>query len=59
MLASRATREAFDLEAEPAKVRDRYGRNRTGQAMLLARRLVEAEDAVYQCDRDAIESWAR
>jgi uncharacterized protein (DUF1501 family) len=42
MLASRATREAFDLEAEPAKIRDRYGRNRTGQAMLLARRLVEA-----------------
>lgn len=42
MLASKATREAFDLEAEPANIRDRYGRNRTGQAMLLARRLVEA-----------------
>jgi uncharacterized protein (DUF1501 family) len=42
MLASRETREAFDLEAEPAKVRDRYGRHRSGQALLLARRLVEA-----------------
>ncbi len=42
MLSSRATRDAFDLEAEPAKIRNRYGRHRTGQAMLLARRLVEA-----------------
>lgn len=42
MLSSRATREAFDLEAEPGKIRDRYGRNRTGQSMLLARRMVEA-----------------
>jgi uncharacterized protein (DUF1501 family) len=41
-LSSRATREAFDLSAEPANVRARYGDNRTGQAMLLARRLVEA-----------------
>lgn len=42
MLASRATREAFNLEAEPTRIREQYGRNRTGQAMLLARRLVEA-----------------
>jgi hypothetical protein len=42
MLSSRATREAFDLTAEPARIRERYGDNRTGQAMLLARRLVEA-----------------
>ncbi|HEY2415268.1 MAG TPA: DUF1501 domain-containing protein [Pirellulaceae bacterium] len=42
MLSSRATREAFDFTAEPAKIRERYGDNRTGQAMLLARRLVEA-----------------
>jgi len=34
-------RKAFDLEAEPAKLRDRYGRNRLGQSLLLARRLVE------------------
>jgi uncharacterized protein (DUF1501 family) len=42
MLASRETRDAFDLDAEPAAVRDRYGRYRSGQALLLARRLVEA-----------------
>lgn len=33
---------AFDLEREPPRVRDRYGRNTHGQACLLARRLVEA-----------------
>lgn len=42
MLDRPEAREAFDLEAEPAALRDRYGRNRSGQACLLARRLVEA-----------------
>jgi hypothetical protein len=32
---------AFDLNGEPARVRDRYGRNLFGQGCLLARRLVE------------------
>jgi hypothetical protein len=40
-LDSPRQRQAFDLEREPAGVRERYGRNRTGQACLLARRLVE------------------
>jgi len=35
-------RSALDLSKEPAKVRDRYGRTKFGQSMLLARRLVEA-----------------
>ena len=42
MLARRDAREAFDLSREPSALRDRYGRNRSGQACLLARRLVEA-----------------
>lgn len=37
-----ACRRAFELESEPDNVRDQYGRHRTGQACLLARRLVEA-----------------
>ena len=32
----------LDLSQEPAKVRDTYGRNRVGQGMLLARRMIEA-----------------
>ena len=33
---------AFDIEREPKRVRDRYGRSKWGQCVLLARRLVEA-----------------
>jgi hypothetical protein len=35
-------REALDLDREPEKLRDAYGRHRSGQACLMARRLVEA-----------------
>jgi hypothetical protein len=42
LLASPRCRQAFDLSAEPEELRDRYGRDRSGQACLLARRLVEA-----------------
>jgi len=35
-------REAFELDREPAKMRDRYGRHPLGQNLLLARRMVEA-----------------
>jgi hypothetical protein len=42
MLSSPTARQAFDLQAEPAAVRDRYGRHRSGQALLMARRLAEA-----------------
>jgi hypothetical protein len=42
LLTSAATRRAFDIRAEPERVRDRYGRHKYGQSLLLARRLVEA-----------------
>lgn len=41
LMTSAQAREAFDLAKEPASVRDRYGRNRFGQCLLLARRLIE------------------
>jgi Protein of unknown function (DUF1501) len=42
LLHSPAVRRAFDLTSEDPKLRDRYGRNKLGQSVLLARRLVEA-----------------
>jgi hypothetical protein len=42
LLASRRTKAAFDLRAEPEAVRERYGPGVNGMSMLLARRLVEA-----------------
>jgi len=41
LMSSARMREAFDLTAEPAEARDRYGRNRFGQSCLLARRMIE------------------
>ncbi len=42
MLTSTRAREAFDIAREPAAMRENYGRNKTGQSLLMARRLVEA-----------------
>ncbi|MFM8469860.1 MAG: DUF1501 domain-containing protein [Limisphaerales bacterium] len=42
LLTNPRTRDAFDLSKEDDRTRDRYGRNRWGQQLLLARRLVEA-----------------
>jgi hypothetical protein len=42
LLTSPATARAFDLAAEPEKVREAYGRTQFGQRCLLARRLAEA-----------------
>src|SRR5262249_54285346 len=43
MMQSPKARRAFQLSAEPPRLRDRYGMNHFGQSCLLARRLVEAE----------------
>lgn len=42
LLTNPQTRNAFDLSKEDKRTRDRYGRNRWGQQLLLARRLVES-----------------
>jgi hypothetical protein len=42
LITSPAAKKAFNLDEEPATLRDRYGRTREGQSALLARRLIEA-----------------
>jgi hypothetical protein len=42
MLLDPRVKQAFDLSQESEKTKDQYGRNRVGQSVLLARRLVEA-----------------
>jgi hypothetical protein len=42
LVTSSKAQQAFDIHQEPDAVRDRYGRNRYGQCVLLARRLIEA-----------------
>jgi uncharacterized protein (DUF1501 family) len=60
LLGSGKGQSAFHLDAEPARVRDRYGRNRFGQGVLLARRLVEAGArmvTVSDCTASGHHEW--
>ena len=48
LIASGRARDAFALDRETDKMRDRYGRNTFGQSALLARRLLEAGTRVVE-----------
>ncbi|MGB8168730.1 MAG: DUF1501 domain-containing protein [Chthoniobacteraceae bacterium] len=48
ILHSDASRAAFELDREPAALRDSYGRHKFGQSVLLARRLIEAGTRLVQ-----------
>jgi len=48
LLRAGKARKAFRLDEESDRLRDRYGRNRWGQSVLLARRLVEAGVGLVQ-----------
>ena len=57
MLTSSKLKQALDINAEPANIRDRYGRHMYGQTLLLARRLVELEMPVIQCNMGHVQMW--
>lgn len=42
MIMAPETRKAFEIDQEDPRLRDRYGRNKFGQSLLLARRLVQS-----------------
>jgi uncharacterized protein (DUF1501 family) len=57
ILTSGRIARAFDMEQEPAAVRDRYGRHAFGQSLLLARRLVEVGVPVVQANMGRVQNW--
>ena len=57
MLTSSNLKQALDINAEPDAVRDRFGRHKYGQTLLLARRLVELEMPVIQCNMGHVQMW--
>lgn len=59
LLTTDAAQRAFQIDREPAKVRDDYGRNIYGQSVLLARRLIEAGTRVVTMSwaPDANATW--
>jgi hypothetical protein len=56
MVTGDAARDAFDLDLERQETREFYGRNTSGQSLLLARRLVEA-GVTFVTVRPARSSW--
>jgi len=42
MITAPETKRAFQIEKEDPRLRDRYGRNKFGQSLLLSRRLIQA-----------------
>lgn len=64
LLQTPAAQMAFALDRESDTVRDRYGRNRFGQSVLLARRMIEAGVSLVQVnwtrwenDEDVAPAW--
>lgn len=53
LIHSAESRAALEIEREPGAMRDRYGRGKFGQSVLLARRLIEAGTRLVQVN------WAR
>jgi Protein of unknown function (DUF1501) len=49
LLSSADAKRAFDLSQEDDKLRDRYGRTKSGQSLLLGRRLIEAGVRFVTC----------
>jgi uncharacterized protein (DUF1501 family) len=57
VLTSGKVAQAFEIDREPAPVRDRYGRHAFGQSLLLARRLVQAGVPVVQANMGRVQNW--
>ncbi|HLN32822.1 MAG TPA: DUF1501 domain-containing protein [Gemmataceae bacterium] len=57
VLTSGKIARAFEMDREPAAVRERYGRHAFGQSLLLARRLVEAGVPVVQANMGHVQNW--
>jgi hypothetical protein len=57
LLSSDKVAKAFQIQEESAETRDRYGRHKFGQSLLLARRLVEAGVPMVQAAMGIVQTW--
>lgn len=57
ILTSSRLAQAFELNREADEVRERFGRNTTGQSLLVARRLIEVGVPVVQVNVGAAQTW--
>lgn len=49
--------QAFDISRESAETRERYGRNKFGQSLLLSRRMIEAGVPIVQTTMGIVQTW--
>ena len=57
LLTSARMTQAFELNQEASAVRDRYGRNKFGQSLLLSRRLLQAGVPIVQATMGIVQTW--
>ncbi len=57
LLTSSQVTSAFEISQEPDEVRERYGRNKFGQSLLLARRLIDAGVPMVQAAMGIVQTW--
>ena len=57
LLTSARVADAFRIDQQDEGSRNRYGRNKFGQSLLLARRLVEAGVPIVQATMGIVQTW--
>ena len=57
LLTSGKMVEAFEINRETDETRDRYGRNKFGQSLLLSRRMIEAGVPIVQATMGIVQTW--
>ncbi|MCA9192948.1 MAG: DUF1501 domain-containing protein [Planctomycetales bacterium] len=57
LLTSGKLTDAFELNREADETRERYGRNKFGQSLLLGKRMIEAGVPVVQATMGIVQTW--
>ncbi len=57
LLTSGKLTEAFEISRESESTRERYGRNKFGQSLLLSKRLIEAGVPIVQATMGIVQTW--
>lgn len=57
LLTSGKLTQAFEINRESDQTRDRYGRNKFGQSLLLSKRMVEAGVPIVQATMGIVQTW--
>jgi len=57
LLTSGKLTQAFEIQRESDATRDRYGRNKFGQSLLLSKRMIEAGVPIVQSTMGIVQTW--